>query len=325
MEFIICRLTASYNPADTKTTRYNTIPSGSLALAESLLGAGISVGIIHDSMEATLEEIRRLATSSTIAFGISTLSGLQLKNSIELAKSLKKEFPDKPIIWAGAHVTALPMETLDNDFVDYVVWGEGEQSLPQLLRAIKDKGTTAEIRGIGYKRDGQAILNENIGYTDLNRVVSLPYHLLDMNKYARQMNIGVKRGYPTYTSRGCPFRCKFCSNTSKLWPNTKVRYYPIEHIINDIKTLVSEFQADCITFVDELFIFDEKRLVEICHVLKENGLDHLKYRASSRVDILSRFSRSTWELLKDTGFVGMAVGIESGLGRWPEFYQVMPE
>jgi anaerobic magnesium-protoporphyrin IX monomethyl ester cyclase len=312
MDFIICRLTASFNRVDTIETKYNVIPSGMLYLAESLLNTGFSVSLLHDDIENILKDIRKITTSDTIAFGISTLSGLQLKNSIKLAKRLKKEFPGKPIIWGGVHVTALPLETLSNAFVDFVVWGEGEQSLPQLLDAIKKNKDFSNIKGIGYKRSGQTFLNENIGYTPLNRVFNMPYHLLDMNKYARQMNIGVKRGYPMYTSRGCPYRCKFCSNASKLWPNTKIRYYPVEHVINDIKVLVDVYKADCITFVDELFVFEERRVVEICHAIKKNGMDKLKFRASSRADILSRFSRDTWELMKDTGFVGMAVGMESG-------------
>jgi len=100
-----------------------------------------------------------------------------------------------------------------------------------------------------------------------------------------------------------------------LWPNTKVRYHPVDHIINDIKVLVNSYKADCITFVDELFIIDESRLIEICHALKKNGFDNLKFRASGRVDILSRLSESTWKLLNNSGFVGFAIGLESGSQR----------
>ena len=310
MDFFIIYLPASYNRSDDKY-----IPMGGLFLSEALLNEGYDVKILDDTLENVLDSLKRMASDKTVAFGISTLSGTQLKNSIMLAKILKNEFPNIPLIWGGAHVTALPRQTLASEWVDYVVWGEGEQSIILLLNAIRNGTDVTQIKGIGYKKSGQCFINENAGYTPLNRLFQLPYQLIDMKKYARRLNIGVERCYYIHTSRGCPYRCRFCSNTSTIWPNNRVRYHTLDHILNDISVLLTHYGADCITFADELFVNNEKRLITICEKLKREGPVNMKYRVSARADIISKLDKKTLSLMKDTGIVHVGVGLESGSQR----------
>jgi anaerobic magnesium-protoporphyrin IX monomethyl ester cyclase len=310
MDFFIIYLSARSN-----RTSDDYIPMGGLFLSEALLNEGYDVKILDDTLDNVVDSLRRMSSHKTIAFGISTLSGTQLKNSIMLAKILRKEFPHIPIIWGGAHVTALPKQTLESEWADYVVWGEGELSIIHLLNAIRNGTDVSSIKGIGYKKSGQCFLTENAGYTPLNRLFQLPYHLIDMKKYARKLNIGVERCYYIHTSRGCPFRCRFCSNSSSIWPNTHMRFHTIENILNDISVLLTQYGADCITFADELFVNSEKRMITICEELKKNGPANMKYRASARADILCKLGKKTLSIMKDTGFVSFAVGLESGSQR----------
>jgi radical SAM superfamily enzyme YgiQ (UPF0313 family) len=165
----------------------------------------------------------------------------------------------------------------------------------------------------------EKVVTKNSGYTKLeNKIFSLPYNLLDMEKYKRKMNIGLDRCFYIFSSRGCPFNCKFCSNSSKIWANNRVRYHSIEHITNDIKTLVNKYNADGITFGDELFFINEKRVIEICNEINKLNLN-IKFRGSGRADLLSRLKDTTWQLLKDTGFVGIGMGIESGSQRMLDY------
>ena len=293
MDFFIIYLSTRSNRTDAQY-----IPMGGLFLAEALLNEGYDVKILDDTLVNVIESLRKMASHKTIAIGISTLSGTQLKNSITLAKILKNEFPHIPLIWGGAHVTALPQQTLASELVDYVVWGEGELSITHLLNALHNGTDVTKIKGIGYKKSGQCLINENAGYTPLNRLFQLPYHLLDMKQYARRLNIGVERGYYIHTSRGCPFRCKFCSNSSKIWPNTRMRYHTMEHIFNDLSVLATQYGADCITFADELFVNSEERMVTICKELQREGPVNMKYRASARADILGKLGKKTLSLMK---------------------------
>ena len=318
MDFIIILPPPSYDA--TKPVRSYFIPNSALYLAESLLHNSISVSIIDEEVEETLEEVGRLLANNTIAFGISTLSGTQLKNAIIIAERLKNDYPDIPIIWGGAHINAVPRDTLESDLVDFVCIGEAELSLPTLLNAIKNNDENLDaINGIGYKKNGKCYLTDNTDFTSLDRVFNLPYHLLNVDKYARNLHhIGVKRLLSVLTSRGCPYRCKFCSNSSNLWPNTKMRYNTLDHIVNDIKTLVYKYSADAITLSDENLFANEKRLIEIFSAIKKQNFN-VKYRLAGRVDRLSKLSDSTWELLKETGVIGIGTGIESGSQRILDF------
>ena len=97
-----------------------------------------------------------------------------------------------------------------------------------------------------------------------------------------------------------------------------MRYHSLDHIINDISTLVYKYNADAVTLSDENLFVNEKRLVEIFQVIKKQNFN-IKYRMAGRVDRLSKLSDSTWELLKETGVIGIGTGIESGSQRILDF------
>ena len=293
-------------------------PLGGLYLADALIKNGYSVTIVDDSMEDIKRQLPSLVNSGTIALGISSLSGTQLRNALIVAKFIRERFSNVPIVWGGAHVTALPQQTLQSELVDYIVWGEGEKSLPELLDCILKKTSCKHVKGIGYKDNGNPVLTQSSSYSDLNGVFELPYHLLKMDKYARKLHIGLNKCYYVFTSRGCPFRCKFCSNSSRIWPNTKMRYHSVEHILNDVSSLVDNYGADGITFGDENLFVQEQRLIFICEALMKANFK-VKYRTSARVDLLFRLKPSTWNLLKRTGFIGMGMGIESGSQKMLDF------
>lgn len=292
------------------------LPLGCLFLAESLLRNGFSVEIIDNTVKDALSRIEKVAGSDSIAFGISSLSGTQLQNAVVLAKELKRLYPAMPVIFGGAHATAVPAQTLESEFVDFVVYGEGESSLPLLLNAIKNKGDFSKIDGIGFKINKKPVITKKGSYTPLNRKFILPYHLLDMEKYARSMAIGMNRNYYIMSSRGCPFKCKFCSNSSAVWPNTMMRYHIVDDIIDNILVLERRYHCDGITFGDENFFVDKNRVIEVCRALIKNNLNRrLKFRAAGRADILCVYDHAVWELLREAGFVAIGIGAESGSQR----------
>jgi radical SAM superfamily enzyme YgiQ (UPF0313 family) len=292
------------------------IPLGPLYLAESLIRQNFLVTSFDGSVESIIKSVKKNFSDNTVAFAISTMSGTQLKNSISIAKELKKIYPNIPIIFGGAHPTVLPLQTLEADYIDYVVWGEGEISLPLLINSICLKNDPSKIKGIGFKKNGKVIITEKSDYTPLNRIFNLPYNLYDMTKYPRKLNIGPQKIHQIYTSRGCPFNCHFCSNSNDIWPNNRMRYHTIEHIINDISVLVDDYGADAFTIRDENFLINHARIIEVCNALIQNGFNKkVKFRANGRADILSKMPSHIWELLKETGFISLGVGIESGSQR----------
>ncbi len=100
-----------------------------------------------DSEEQLADNIRR---ADIVA--ISSLSGFQLGEAMRIAKHCRKQHPGKPIIWGGVHVTFQPIQSLNENFVDFVIIGEGELRFPRLLAAIENGSGFKDIDGIGYKR-----------------------------------------------------------------------------------------------------------------------------------------------------------------------------
>jgi len=292
------------------------IPLGPLYLAESLIGAGYDVSIVDDYNEEALSSVDRLFSDKVLCFGISTMSGTQLSNALTIARALRARYPDIPLVWGGVHVTALSEQVLSNKLADYIVWGEGEASILPLLDAIRrqDRNVLRGVPGIGFKANGELHIGGNSGYTSLDRVFQLPYHLINMDRYYRVLSIGAKKEYPVWTSRGCPFRCKYCSNSSATWPNTRVRFHSLDHIVNDIRTLVNIYGADMITFADECFLINQQRFLDILKAVREDGIT-VKYRFTARVDLLLQLKEKTWEQLREYGVVHIGSAPESGSQR----------
>lgn len=308
------------NPLPEKTETFGSkldLPLGPLYLSESLYSRGYEPHIVYTTSDEAIEKIKQLVVNDTLCIGISTMSGTQLLNAISIAGILKEMYAHLPLVWGGVHVTALPYQTLKSELVDIIVWGEGEDVFPKVLKAIENNELSSLIGqpGVGVKNNGQYVVGPMSGHTVLqDRVFELPYHLLDMSHHSRKLLIGVERAFPIWTSRGCPYRCRFCSNSSQLWPNTKMRYHSIEHVVRDVSVLHHKYGADCITFADEGFLLNEKRFIQILEAIRNEGI-FIKYRFTARVDILLRLKPETWEMLKEYGVIAVATAPESGSQR----------
>lgn len=308
------------NPLPMKTKMLGStlgIPYGPLYLSESLHRHGYEPYVVYTTNDETIEHVKQLVTNDTLCIGISTMSGTQLSNALSIARTLKEMYPHLLLVWGGVHVTALPEQTLKNELVDIIVWGEGEDVFPTVLKAIENNDLSSLVGqpGIGVKENGQCVVGPNSGYTRLqDRVFELPYHLLDMPRHSRKLLIGPEREFQIWTSRGCPYRCAFCSNPSKSWPNTKMRNHSIEHIVRDVSILHRKYGADCITFADEGFLQNEQRFIQILEAIRNEGI-FIKYRFSARINILHRLKPETWELMKEYGVISVGTAPESGSQR----------
>lgn len=111
---------------------------------------GYEVDFWDERLDSEEELCELMQSADTLA--LSSLSGFQLGGAMKFAKRFREMHPERPVIWGGVHGTFQPVESLREDFVDFVVIGEGESRFPKLLRAIEaDKGFK-DIDGIGYKR-----------------------------------------------------------------------------------------------------------------------------------------------------------------------------
>src|SRR5215468_9746485 len=156
-----------------------TAPLGLLAISTPLLNAGYEVCIIDstitpDYKKRIMEEIK-----DALCLGISVITGPMIRETVEVSKAVKAWNPDFPVILGGWHPSLLPKQTLEAEYVDIVVKGQGEDSLLDVVRHLETRSVLYMVPGIGFKRDGRVTLTTE---RPLRPIVDSPpkaYHIAD--------------------------------------------------------------------------------------------------------------------------------------------------
>jgi len=187
--------------------------------------------------------------------------------------------------------------------VDLIVRGEGEEIIQEIVNGVPYH----EIRGLSYRRNGELVHNANQQLPDVARIAypdrSLRRHAYHWVQHGVQIT---KHTFDTVlTTRGCPFKCKFC--TFSLNPLGQKREYterPLDSVIEELKNV----SADVVLFSDDNLFTDPRRGEQLCDRIVENGL-RKTYVAQARIDI-ARYPRLL-EKAWNAGFRVFLVGIES--------------
>jgi len=229
-----------------------------------------------------------------------------ISSALSIAHYLKKSNPDLSIILGGAHATLLPEETLASaPQIDVVVRGEGEETILDLLRTLENKQSLDDVFGISYRKDNKPVsTQERLTYVDLDSLPFLTYHLLPWQKYKPHPPHG--RALPfaaIITSRGCPYKCSFCSKVF----GTKFRGQSPERVVEEVAYYKERFGVKEIAFYDDIFTLDKKRAYAIADAMIRKGLK-IHWTCEARVNLVDK------ELLhhmKQAGCYAIAYGIES--------------
>jgi Fe-S oxidoreductase len=184
------------------------------------------------------------------------------------AENIKREYPHMKIVFGGQHITAVPRNVLANWFVDFVIVGEGEYPMLELIQAL-DIGTSYEnIENLGYKKQNEIFINETRPLLqDLNKLPFPDVDLfLDANPYA-------KKEYNIIAARGCVNNCSYCHNSmdrNLLWKNCGkfLRRRSIDNIIAELRERKEKYEFDTLCIWDEVFTCDEKWLEKFSEVYK---------------------------------------------------------
>jgi radical SAM superfamily enzyme YgiQ (UPF0313 family) len=214
-----------------------------------------------------------------------------------LARKIKEKWPNTTIVLGGIHATVLPKETLEEfPWLDYVVFGEGEIALYELIRALADSAPLDSVKGLGYRLNGTVRITEERPWNA--ELDNLPFPAWDLFPKADT--------YPMITGRGCPFRCIFCTRPY----GSKVRARSPRNVFEEFKEIVTRYQAKSIVFRDETFGANRRRAMEILNLIIEGGLSR-----RAELDVESRVDTVDEEFLakmKDAGCTSVGFGIESG-------------
>jgi len=288
------------------TVQNNPIPFGVAYLAGFLEKGGYSVKILDLSAEkySQKEILNYIDKIKPKKIGISCMS-VHANFVKELSKKIKEKY-NIPIIVGGIHPTALPQKSLDYwPDVDILVRGEGEITLSEIMAGKP----LEKIDGIAYRKKENIKLNKEREFiSDLDVLPFPARHLLpDLKKYSLGFDWeGRKPAAMIFSSRGCPFSCIYCA--SKIMWKQRLRLRSARNVLNEIDFLVKKYGTKEILFYDDHFVFNKKRLREICMGLIKRNYD-LTWGCMSRVDC---FDLETALLMKKSGCHMISFGVESG-------------
>jgi radical SAM superfamily enzyme YgiQ (UPF0313 family) len=235
-----------------------------------------------------------------------------MKRCIKIAR---KNAPKATIVVGGPHATLMPESTLEQmPEVDYILRGEAEFTMRDLVRAIEsDKGldTIRTIPGICFRDNGQYTISPEMPkITDLDNLPLPAYELLPIDAYNQGSQLGEsganERFFTIMSSRGCPYRCIFCCESTLK--GHKFRARSAASIVEEIEVLHNDYNINHIVFYDSSFMINPKRVERICRALIEKNLD-ITWRARVRAD---KVTEPLLELMKASGCTTLAIGAETG-------------
>ena len=223
-------------------------------------------------------------------------------------KIVREICPNAVTIMGGVHPTYMYNEVLNAaPWVDYIIRGEGEEITVNLLNAIAngtDQKDRDNILGIAFLKDGKVVATPAHPPIKNLDVLSPDWTLLDWNKYI-YTPLNVRVAVPNY-ARGCPFRCRFCSQW-RFW--RKYRSCSPKKFVDEIEILVKEHQVGFFILADEEPTINKPKFMALCRELIERKLD-VHWGINTRVTDILRDEKEL-PLYRQAGLVHVSLGTEA--------------
>lgn len=283
-------------------------PLPSENLGEGIIRLGIGNKGIMERVEAFGPEIIGVGCSFTI----------HAPQSYEIAELVKQEYsPDVPVILGGAHVSVVPEEALAKPYIDYVALGEGESTLRDLCDRIESGAPAEGIPGLLLSDGSDGVKGNPVRprFTDLDNIPFPRRDLFPLEKYLERQrlfpgDINNRRIPKTtlITSRGCPGNCVFCAIRC-TWGRKWIGRSP-ENVVAEIEFLAKRYGIRELDFVDDNISVSKQRLLRICELLIERGID-ITWTTPNGIAIWT-LDRETLRVMKRSGCYRLTFGFESG-------------
>ncbi len=295
--------------------------------AQYCIDRGLKVEILDAeaenlSFEQAAERVQKCNPSLIGIFvtGTNLSASTQKMRGADATCSAIKEGGDFPVFLWGLHPSALPERTLKESQADYVVTGEGFDTIVNLCRMQQlneSRGSFSQekLAGLCY-REGDKVIR--LGTSKLLNTLDIPmpaWDLLPMEKYMPhnwhimgEANPEDAKGRYAVISAsiGCPYNCSYCA-ISALFGTKKLRFWDIDRVMMEIDRLVNQYNIKYIKILDECFVLKKDYVNEFCDKLIERGYD-LNIWAYARVDTVNQ---EILNKLYKAGIKWLAYGIES--------------
>jgi len=279
-------------------------PLGLAYIASVLRKAGYQVNLLDNQIlgfrnNSLKNEIKRIAPDVVLLSAMSP----SWSELIKLSKLIKDVSPQIITGVGGPHLTVYPIESLSHKSFDFGVYGEGENTILEVVKTIEEGRTLEGIKGCIFRENGEVIVNAP--REEIDDLDSIPFPSIGLLPYKKYIALSVNSPFFTIvTSRGCPYNCKFCFQGYL----GRYRTRSPENIVNEMEMLVNEYGIQEIIVFDETFAVEEQGVLKTCELIQKKGIK-FKWDIRTRVDLLNE---KVLKSLKNTGCYRIHLGIESG-------------
>jgi radical SAM superfamily enzyme YgiQ (UPF0313 family) len=245
---------------------------------------------------------RAIVSSGADVFGFSSICS-SYPLTIRIAERVKRETPGCSILFGGPQASAVDLLTLEAfSFVDFVLRGEAERTLPLFLDELSGKRRFSTVPGLTFRSPAGPSRNGNAPIIEDLDALPLP-------AYSLAGAIEGAASLPLELGRGCPFACTFCSTNDFF--QRRFRAKSPERMLADMRAIAAGFGIRSFRLVHDMFTADRRRVVAFCDHLLESG-EKFTWSCSARTDCVDE---PLLELMARAGCSGIFFGVETGSRR----------
>jgi anaerobic magnesium-protoporphyrin IX monomethyl ester cyclase len=279
-------------------------PLGLAYLSAAICQDGHEVKILDAASWSFKKLTNEIEHQSPDIIGI-TCWTIERGQAFKTARIAKQTAQNAKIIMGGPHATAFPKHMFIKAPTDYVVLGEGEETIRELLNVIGTNGNLSFVKGIAYRNHEDIVINERREMIkDIDTIPNINHLQFDYDKY-NGLPDTCRKSAAIITSRGCPFRCTYCS--SAIYWGCKYRARSIQSVMIEIEDLYYKQGIRALLIFDDNMLIARKRCIEFCKALIERKMD-LVWAAEGSVKVDSEMLG--W--MKRAGCYRIDFGVESG-------------
>jgi radical SAM superfamily enzyme YgiQ (UPF0313 family) len=279
------------------------MPLGIAHIAAYLKSKNIDVSILDaDAENLSLEETeQRIREINPDIVGITSMTPT-IHDDLEVARIAKKL--GCIVVMGGPHINAMPEETMEFDFIDFAIRGEGEIPMFNLIEALKKEKSFEEVPGLIYRDENhKTIMNPPYIHQSLDE---LPFPARDLLPYEKYFSLISKGRLTTVCAgRGCPFTCGFCF---KQPSDKKCRFRSPKSVADEIQEVISKYGIEEVNFVTDTLTLEKSFIEGFCNEIIQRNIK-ISWIAPTRVDCIDP---ELIKLMKKAGCRSLRFGVESG-------------
>jgi len=297
-------------------------------LAGTLLAHGYQVEIWDASVEEGIETLAKKLSRDPFEVVCLSAPTPLIVNAWQAATVAKQH--GALTILGGPHLTLMPHESMEKPQVDLVVRGEGETTLVEIIQALGEFSTfqtpnprpltpdprlLSNILGLSW-RNAEGKIMHNPSRPLVDDLDSIPFPAHQLFKIERYTNLNPltdgldmqARAYTIVTSRGCPYKCTYCSKpvTGNTW-----RARSVENVLAEWSWLVKDLGATEIGVTDDIWNLDKTRAKELCRALIKAKLNHIPWVTVHGMKV-NNTDAELFQLMKQAGCRRVGFGVENG-------------